>query len=264
MLEFNKIYLMDVLDGLKQLSDNSIDAVVTSPPYNKLGLSKGKKQQGNNWDGYIKYENFDDNMPEKEYQQWQVNILNEIKRVLKPNGSLFYNHKNRRYNRREYSPYEWISKSDLNLFQTIIWNRKFDVNNNSNFFQPVYELIFWLNKDNSKSPTFYKKQLKEQKSIWSVVPKTNLPHPAPFPEELVEQCILAITKESDVVLDPFMGIGTTAVVCKRLNRQYIGFDISEEYVKLAEENVLIGKVRKTKELTEINTKQKLQTSKKKK
>jgi modification methylase len=248
MLEFNKIYLMDVLDGLKQLSDNSIDAAVTSPPYNKLGLLKGKKQQGSDWTGYITYENFDDNMPEEEYQQWQIDILNEIQRVLKPTGSLFYNHKNRRYNKREYSPYEWVGKSKLNLFQTIVWNRKLDVNNNSSFFQPVYELIYWLNKDNKNTPTFYKKQVNEQKSIWTILPKYKLPHPAPFPEELVEQCILAITKEGDVVLDPFMGIGTTAVVCKRLNRKYIGFDISEEYIKLAEENIEIGKIRKISEL----------------
>lgn len=248
MLKFNKIYLMDVLEGLKQLPDNSINSVITSPPYNKLGLSKGKKVKGNDWNGYITYENYNDNMPEKEYQQWQIDILNEIQRVLKPNGSLFYNHKNRRYNKREYSPYEWINKSNLNLFQTIVWNRKLDVNNNSNFFQPVYELIYWLNKDNKKSPILYKKQLKEQKNIWTILPKTKLPHPAPFPEELVEQCILATTKEGDVVLDPFMGIGTTAVVCKRLNRQYIGFDISAKYIEIAEKNIEIGKVRKQNEI----------------
>jgi len=247
-MEFNKIYNIDVLEGLKKLPDNCIDAGVTSPPYNKLGLMEGKKQKGGDWNGYITYSDFDDNMPEEKYHEWQIEILNEIQRVLKPNGSFFYNHKNRRFNKTEYSPNEWVSKSNLNIYQTIIWDRKADVNNSLYFFQPVYELVYWLTKDNKKAPTFYKRELKEQKSIWRISPKVNLPHPAPFPEELVEHCILATTKEGDVVLDPFMGIGTTALVAKRLGRKYIGFDISEEYVDLAEGNIEIDKIRKKKEI----------------
>ncbi len=247
MPEFNKIYLIDVLEGLRSLPDESIDAGVTSPPYNKLGLLKGKKQKGGDWNGYITYESFDDNMPEEEYQTWQIAILDEIQRVLKPGGSFFYNHKNRRYDKSEYSPYDWVSKSKLNIYQTIIWDRKADVNNSKYFFQPVYELVYWLTKDNKLAPKFYKKQLVEQQSIWRISPKVNLPHPAPFPEELVEHCIMATTTPGDVVLDPFMGIGTTAVVASRLGRKYIGFDISAEYVKLATDNVVAGKVRKKKD-----------------
>ena len=248
MLELNKIYNIDVLDGLKKLPDNSIDCGVTSPPYNKLGLMKGKKQKGGDWDGYITYDNFNDNMPEEDYEKWQIEILNEIQRVLKPGGSFFYNHKNRRYNKTEYSPYEWISKSNINLYQTIIWDRKADVNNSLYFFQPVYELVYWFTKDNSKAPIFNKRDLKDQKSIWTISPKINLPHPAPFPEELVERCIIATTKPGDVVLDPFMGIGTTAIVSKRLDRQYIGFEISKSYINIANDNIDIGKIRKLNEL----------------
>lgn len=76
----------------------------------------------------------------------------------------------------------------------------------------------------------------------------NLPHPAPFPEELVEQCILSTTEIGDIIIDPFMGIGTTAVVAKKLDRKYVGFDISDEYIKLSEDNIEIGRVRKKKEL----------------
>lgn len=248
MPEFDKIYNMDVLEGLRQLPDDCIDSGISSPPYNKLGLLKGKKQQGGDWNGFITYDGFDDNMEESDYQKWQIEILNEIKRVLKPRGSFFYNHKNRRYKKTEYSPLEWISKCDLNLYQTIIWDRKKDVNNSSFFFQPVYESIYWLTKNNDLSPKFFKKILKDQKSIWTISPKMNIPHPAPFPEELVEQCILATTQPGDVVLDPFMGAGTVAVVASRLGRKYIGFDISSEYIKLAEKNILAGGVLKKKEI----------------
>ena len=248
MPEFDKIYNIDVLEGLRQLPDDCIDCGISSPPYNKLGLLKGKKQQGSDWSGYITYDVFDDNMPEDEYQQWQIDILNEIKRVLKPRGSFFYNHKNRRYNKTEHSPMEWISRCNLNLYQTIIWNRKKDVNNSSHFFQPVYESIYWMTKNNDFAPKFFKKTLKDQKSIWTISPKMNIPHPAPFPEELVEQCILATTQPGEIVLDPFMGAGTVAVVAKRLDRRYIGFDLSDDYVRMATENVELGKVRKKKEM----------------
>ena len=90
--------------------------------------------------------------------------------------------------------------------------------------------------------------LKDQKSIWTISPKMNIPHPAPFPEELVEQCILATTQPGEIVLDPFMGAGTVAVVAKRLDRRYIGFDLSDDYVRMATENVELGKVRKKKEM----------------
>jgi site-specific DNA-methyltransferase (adenine-specific) len=248
MLTQSDIHLIDVLEGFRKLPDSSIDCIVTSPPYNKLGLMKGKKQKGGDWDGYITYSNFDDNMTEEQYQQWQIDILNEMQRVIKPTGSIFYNHKNRRYNKTEYSPNEWVVRSNLNLYQTIIWNRKADVNNSQYFFQPVYELVYWMNKSNKKTPKFYKKRLSEQKSIWNISPKANLPHPAPFPEELVEQCILATTDVGDIVLDPFMGIGTTAVVADRLSRKYIGFEISQEYIDIAKGNLQEGKIRKKNQL----------------
>jgi modification methylase len=247
-LELDKIYNMDVLEGLRQLENNSIDCVITSPLYNKLGLLQGKKQKGGDWDGFITYENFDDNMSEEVYQNWQIEILNEVGRILKPKGSFFYNHKNRRYDKREYSPNDWVGRSNLNIYQTIIWDRKADVNNSLYFFQPVYELVYWLNKSNKETPKFFKRRLTQQQSIWRISPKANIPHPGPFPEELVEQCILATTDEGDIVLDPFMGSGTTAVVAKRLNRRYIGFDLSDNYTKMATENVELGKIRKKSEI----------------
>jgi len=252
-MEINKIHLIDSLEGLKKLPDNIIDACITSPPYNKLGLQGGKDTIAKNstwsdWSTHIEYSDYDDDMPEDEYHKWQIDILNEIQRVLKPGGSCFYNHKNRRFNKSEYSPMLWIQHCNLNLFQTIIWNRKADVNNSKHFFQPVYESVYWFTKDNKKSPKFFKKNLKDQKNIWEISPKANLPHPAPFPEELVEHCVLAVTEPGDLVLDPFMGLGTTAVVSKRMGRNFIGFDISEEYIRLSSDNIEQCKILKKSEL----------------
>ena len=73
--------------------------------------------------------------------------------------------------------------------------------------------------------------------VWRFSPERNNNHPAPFPIELPENCILACSKEGDLVYDPFMGSGTTAVAAKKHNRHYIGSELSEEYVRKAEERL---------------------------
>ena len=223
-MELNKIYNIDILEGLSKLEDNSIDCIITSPPYNKYGLNKFNHRK-------IKYNQYEDNMDELEYQQWQIKILNEFIRVIKPGGSIFYNHKNRRANCKEYSPYEWLLKSDINIYQTIIWNRNVSPSIFNTFLLPTYEQIYWITKTN-KTPKVYRYRLDHIKAIWDIKPSRNKNHPATFPEKLVENCILLTTNEGDIVLDPFMGVGTTAKVCKELNRNYIGYELSEEYIKL--------------------------------
>jgi len=222
-MELNKIYNIDVLEGLKKLDDNSIDCIVTSPPYNKYGLNKFNHRK-------IKYDDYGDNMKEEDYQKWQIEILNEMIRVLKPDGSIFYNHKNRRYDCKEYSPLEWLLKINGNIYQTIIWNRNMSPSIFNTFLLPVYENIYWITKTN-KTPKVYRSRLDTIKDIWNIPPSRSKKHPATFPEKLVENCILLTTNEGDVILDPFMGVGTTANVAKRLNRNYIGFEISENYIK---------------------------------
>ena len=95
MLELNKIYNCDVLEGLRQLDDESIDLIITSPPYNKAGLNG--IQKGVKWTATIDYggDVNVDMLNEAEYQKWQIEVLQECYRVLKKDGSMFYNHKNR-------------------------------------------------------------------------------------------------------------------------------------------------------------------------
>lgn len=123
MLKTNRIYNIDVMDGLKLLDDNSIDLIITSPPYNKAGLNG--IQKGKKWKGTIDY-NDDvnvDNIPEDEYQKWQIDFLNECFRVLKSDGSMFYNHKNRIHKGEIVSPYQWLFKTKFKIRQEIIWDR---------------------------------------------------------------------------------------------------------------------------------------------
>ncbi|CAF1510735.1 unnamed protein product [Rotaria sp. Silwood1] len=214
------------------LPNNSVQCIVTSPPYNKLGLREGRQYKGQ-----IIYDTYDDNMNEDEYQQWQCNLLNEINRVLTPNGSLFYNHKDRRYCKRDYPPENFILQSNLKLYQTIIWDRGYTANQNSGYFRPNLEKIFWLTKssiDCLSLPKFYRNKLPEcfKSSIWRIAPDRKNSHPAPFPQLLAEICILATTDQGDLVLDPFAGSGTTLVAAANLKRSFLGFDISKKYQRM--------------------------------
>lgn len=239
MLEVNKIYCCDVMDGMKQLDDESIDLIITSPPYNKFGLNG--KQAANKWKSSIDYGgDIDiDNMPEEEYQQWQVEFLNECYRVLKQRGSLFYNHKNRIIKGlgEISNPYSWIIRSPFKVRQEIIWDRGSTNNVDRCRYLPTTEKIFWLTK--SSRPIFDRNEdTIFKKEVWSFPFKTRTDHPAPFPELLPDNIINCVAQGRRIlVLDPFMGSGTVAASAKFNGCDYIGFELLPEYVEMATRRV---------------------------
>lgn len=239
MLERNKIYCIDVLEGLRLLDDNSVDLIITSPPYNKCGLNG--KQMGKKWKGTIDYggDVNIDNKPEEEYEQWQIDILNECYRVLKKKGSLFYNHKNRiiKGEGEISNPYSWLVKTPFKIRQEIIWDRGSTNDVNRARYLPTTEKIFWLTKD--KSPRFDRADdTLFKKEVWSFPFKTHTSHPAPFPELLPDNIIHCVSKgERILVLDPFMGSGTVAASAKFNGCDYIGFELLPEYVEMATRRV---------------------------
>lgn len=227
----------DCLDKLKELKDESIDLVVTSPPYNKKGLS-GKKKVGNNiWKKFnIDYNEYGDNMKEDEYQLWMIDVLNELYRVVKPNGSVFFNHKPRRHDNKVVLPSTFIEKSKLNIYQLIIWNRKNSPNIRKDVLLPNTEHIYWLSKE---KPLTYKENLEKQYNteVWEISANKQKEHPAPFPYQLVKNCINLTTVENNIVLDPFMGSGTTGEVCVNTNRNFIGIEMDDNYLDIATKRI---------------------------
>jgi len=229
----NKIICGDCLEVMKNIPDNTIDCIITSPPYNKHS-AKRKCSNKDSWKkANIGYGNFKDDMPEDEYQEWQKKVLRECVRILNQNGSIFYNHKPRIVNHKTIFPHEWLG--EFNVRQMIIWNRKGSPVLEPIRFMPTVEYVFWITKER-KTPKFNKKAF-HYKEVWEIPPKQIPYHPAPFPEELVKRCIDATTEKGDIVLDPFAGSGTTAVVCKQLNRNFIGIELNPEYCKIAEERL---------------------------
>jgi modification methylase len=235
-MELNKIYCCDALEGLNGLEDKSIDLIITSPPYNKAGFNgKNKRTEHCIWNKTIDYSGDInvDCMDEGDYENWQIKILNECFRVLKDGGSMFYNHKIRTKKNQISHPLEWISKSNFKCRQIITWDRTNSPNQDTCRYVPTTELIFWLNKS-EKNPRF--KRSKDsifQTEVWRLPPEKNTEHPAPFPIEIPDNIIPNVAQgERIVVLDPFMGSGTVAKSAIKHNCDYIGFEISEEYIKM--------------------------------
>jgi len=231
MKPLNQIVLGGALETLKKIDDNFVDVGVTSPPYNK-----GEKDKGWLVDR-VKYHNVSDIKDEKEYQQNQIAVLDELYRITKSGGSFFYNHKLRWRNGIIIHPYVWVSQTRWLLRQEIIWHRKIAANIRGWRFWQLEERIYWLYKpiDNNAIGRELKSKHALLGSIWEILPERNIDHPAPFPLALPTRCIYSILDgKKGVVIDPYAGSGTTLVAAKLLDADYLGIEISPEYVKMAE------------------------------
>ena len=229
------ILIGDCLNVLKTIDNDCIDMGVTSPPYNKCMKSKSKNQIF----GPIEYKDFDDNLPENIYQQQQINVLNELHRIIKPGGSFFYNHKVRHIKGEIIHPMEWLRKTNWTIRQEIIWNRKACTEVGGYRFYQVDERIYWMYKP-IKSVIGSKMLGKHAKmtSVWEFPPDRKNPHPAPFPIVLPLRCILSfMDEEPGIVIDPYSGSGSTLIASKLLNKNYIGIDLTEEYKQMSLERL---------------------------
>lgn len=230
----NKIICGDVIDVIKKIPDNSIDLVVTSPPYNlKNSSGNGMKDgRGGKWENAALvngYSNHDDCMPHDEYAEWQKNCLKEMMRTLKDDGAIFYNHKWRVQKGLLQDRHDIVS--DFPVRQIIIWKRKGGINFNKGYFLPTYEVIYLITKKNFRLA----EKANAFGDVWEFTQEMNNPHPAPFPIDLIDRIISST--QADIVLDPFMGSGTTAIAAIKNKRKFIGIEISPTYVSMAEDRI---------------------------
>lgn len=182
-----------------------------------------------------------DNLPEDIYQDFQIKVLNELYRVIKRGGSFFYNHKIRWERGRMIHPMEWLMKTKWVVRQEIIWDRMIAANIRGWRFWQVDERIYWLYKPKGKG--IIGEELEPRHalltSIWRFPPENNIPHPAPFPLALPLRAIYSIMDErkAGIVIDPYCGSGTTLVAAKILGHNYIGIDISKDYIEYARQRL---------------------------
>ena len=230
----DKFLCGDAVSILKKIPDESLDLAITSPPYNlKNSTGNGMKDgRGGKWasaaliNGYATY---NDNMPHKEYVKWQREVLTEIMRILKPEGAFFYNHKWRVQVGLIQDRQDIVQGFPVR--QVIIWQRAGGINFNRGYFLPTYEVIYMIAKPDFKLVP----KANAAGDIWTFPQEMNNKHPAAFPVALIDRIINSTRAE--IIIDPFMGSGTTALSSKKLKRNFIGIDIAGEYCELAKERL---------------------------
>lgn len=223
----NTIINSDCLSIIKALPIDSIDLVITSPPYNKKEIYGDYEYHLGRT---MQYDVHNDTMNESEYQFWQREILDELYKCSK---QIFYNHKIR-YIPHAIFPMEWILKTKWNIWQEIIWNKTLTANMRGWRFWHVDERWYWLTKN---KPIELSSEYARWTSVWDFCPNRSDEHPCPFPEAMIKLIILALTKKDDLILDPFCGSGVVCKCAYELNRNFIGIDISKNYCEIANTNI---------------------------
>src|SRR3989344_1540003 len=240
-------------EKMSELPDNSVHLMVTSPPYNV-----GKE--------------YDEDMSLNEYREFLKRIWKEVHRVLVPGGRACINVAN--LGRKPYIPLhsfiiEDIQKIGFLMRGEIIWNKASSASPSTAWgswlsaknpvLRDIHEYILIFSKEsfsrvnhNDQPATMTRDEFLElTKSVWTFGAESakRIGHPAPFPVELPSRCIKLYTFEKDIVLDPFIGSGTTAVAALMNSRRFVGYDIDKEYIKIAERR--INEISEKKKQTKI-------------
>ena len=241
---------------MEELPDNSVHLMVTSPPYNV-----GKE--------------YDENLSLNEYREFLKKVWKEVYRVLVPGGRACINVAN--LGRKPYIPLhsfiiEDMQKIGFLMRGEVIWNKASSASPSTAWgswlsaknpvLRDIHEYILIFSKEafsranHDDQPTTMTRDefLELTKSVWTFGAESarKIGHPAPFPPELPLRCIKLYTFENDIVLDPFIGSGTTAVAALITNRRFVGYDIDKSYVKIAEKRINeILEKKKQKKITEM-------------
>jgi len=248
----NKIVNGNALEILKTIPSKTFDLVFADPPYN-LQIGKELKRPDNSkvngvndkWDQFKSFEDYDNFCKE-----W----LNECKRVLKDNGSIWVIGTYHNIFRIGYH----IQNVGYWMLNDVIWRKNNPMPNfKGTRFTNAHETLIWASKSKKSKYTFNYQSLKclnddlQMRSDWTfpicngkerLKKNGKKVHSTQKPEALLHRIILSTTNKDDVILDPFLGTGTTAVVAKKLGRKYFGIEKDKKYFKAAEERINKAKV----------------------
>lgn len=227
MIEANNIYHGDCYELIKQLPDNSVDCIYTDIPY--------EYEQG----GATKKSNVAKNIRKLEEELKQANIydgidyaiFNEFVRVLKNINIFIW------CSKAQILPIlNWFNENTDCTFQILVWCKTNPTPMCNGNWLPDIEYCLYFNRG-TKLNNGYNLKSKYYVSKKNVEDKKKYIHPTIKPLELVERHLKHTTQEGDVVLDAFVGSGTTCVACKNINRKYIGFEINENYYNIAQDRL---------------------------
>ncbi len=231
------LYQGDTLNILKLLPDNSIDTIITDPHYNiaddvkltKVGnkIVSNQKAWGNSFKDH--WQDFET------YSSWIISIFSELKRVLKDNGSIiaFFD--------RKYTGYfAYIFETKLNL---VYRNKLYFIKNNplphfrKNNYRSTVEEAIWLTKTKKYFINFIR-QAEMKQVFYGNIGKKDTKHPTEKYMWMIKPIVRRHAPPNGVVLDPFLGSGTTAIACESLGKYWIGIEKNSEYCSIAKRQIL--------------------------
>lgn len=232
-MEIDKVFHGDCMDLFRTIPDESVDLVVTDPPYNvasEYSLTKqgdrilSTKEAWGQWDTYHKFD----------YDLLIMRILTECYRVLKKGGSM----------------YMFTANRDNGYFMRKAQERGFTCRNQlaiikknplpqykKNNWRSAYELCMYLTKGRAKTFNF----LSQRNCVNTypyVIGRKQSKHPTEKPLGFIKRLVQVSSRPGDIVLDPFMGSGTTAVACKESGRHFIGAETSSDYIKMIDKRLV--------------------------
>lgn len=249
----------DCLIEMKNIPSKSVNLIITSPPYNMT------KRKGGYADKTKRYDEYNDWKPENEYLDWQIKIFNQFNETLNDKGVILYNFS---YSIENPSlPYKLVDKiikeTNFTLVDTIIWKKKNGVPfpANKHRLSRIWEFIFvFVKKDQENDFDIYKKiksiSEKTNQKYYEVIynyiearnnDETNDLNKATFSSEMVSKLLNIYANKKTLVLDPFMGTGTTGVACKESGINFIGIEISNKQYDYAKNRINNVSNRKQKE-----------------
>lgn len=230
--KINSVLHGDCIDVLSGLENNCIDLVVTSPPYN-VG---------------IEYHDYEDNLSIKDYKELINKLFRLLNRKVKNTGRICLNVSLKNDDSIIDTPSfikNILNEIGWDLRFEIIWNKGSSESSSAwgswrspSSPRPIFNHEYIFIFDVSEEKKEYKKSIPKDrfmdivKSVWDIPPETQSNHPAPFPEEIPKRLIELNSYEKDIILDPFIGSGTTAVAAEKLNRNWIGVEQSKKYVDM--------------------------------
>jgi site-specific DNA-methyltransferase (adenine-specific) len=225
--DFCTIYCGDcipVLYWIKQMSCVA-DITVSSPPYNQIsqtnpsGMLKEHNHKQNA--GYISHT---DDLPESEYQSWMRDVFQNCAEISK--GLVWINHKTRYRDRAGIHPLQIFPWP---FYSEIVWDRSISITFNARKFAPSHEFIYGFGE-----PHYWDNSVNVKMTVWNHNPERDIKgHPCPFPIQIPLTLIKASCPPNGLVLDPFMGSGTTLLAAKQLRRRAIGIELEEKYCEIA-------------------------------
>jgi len=243
--KINEIYFGDALILMKEIPDETIDLIITDPPF-AIDFKAKRSNYNRTKDRVIEGYN---EIPKEKYYEFTINWMKEAYRIVKETGSMYV-----------FSG--WTNLKDIlnsidevgfKLINHLIWKYQFGVFTKKKFVTSHYHILFVVK--NEKKYKFHKVE-KYPEDVWIINREYwigDKKTPTKLPAELIKKILLYSSDEGDIVLDPFLGSGQVAIVCKITKRNFIGFEIVKEYYEFARKRLSenIYRLKENKENLEL-------------